>query len=159
MQTFEPIRIVVDKTHFTSSPLLCTSVGQVVTLTGPGGGSVTCQAADLLTSAKQLQINTELDAVVKLLSSMLRVVPLAKLQLGNGVCGAYAGVQIPQVYVSPGVTNADIVIFLTAWPTLERLQLAWAISCRTLTSGRPVMAQVCYYIYVHWGWSGIIMYS
>lgn len=57
-------------------------------------------------------------------------------------CGAYGGVAVPTKYTTGNFQGADLVIFLTAWPTVGQQQLAWALSCRFSSIWRPLMGQI-----------------
>lgn len=64
------------------------------------------------------------------------------LVLGNAQkCGSGGGVTIPSTYKTTGVSNTDIVIFVTSRPTDEGV-LGWGVSCQEDQNGRSIAGQI-----------------
>jgi leishmanolysin len=79
---------------------------------------------------------------IAIFDSFLKVNPVqGNLILSSGRCGANGGLAIPSNYTSPGATNTDLVLFVTARPTNGRL-LAYALECRSDQLGRAIAGQV-----------------
>jgi hypothetical protein len=138
-QALQSIRITIDSRYLGNHVNQCTVVGQVKSI---GGMSYTCTAADIFSPAKRSIVDSEIAYVDKFYQDILSVRRIDAFRSPSGVCGAYGGVPIPVEYQTGGHTTSDLVIFLTAWPTLGRTEIAWAVSCLVGNDGRPVMGQV-----------------
>jgi len=94
--------------------------------------------ADRLALLQSLYLPT----VQSTVAQMVSVVPIVgNLKVPLQTCGANGGVTVPAAYKTSGIANTDLAIFLTA-RTSTGGELAWAITCLSDQSGRPVAAQV-----------------
>jgi hypothetical protein len=138
-------------------------VGKEITLTMGAFEEPTfqCTQDDILTDEKQAFLENDLLVYAqRTLARLLRVRPInggVKVGPDAGTadtftCGAYGGIEVPLTYrrgtpVSPLSTaaNADVIVFVTAWPTNPDTQstvLAYARSCRYAENGRPIMGHI-----------------
>lgn len=157
-----PIRIVADFRYVSNDPgRTCTFVGQTFMVGNPTGSAAnnpcdsdltqidcwgTCTAADVLTPDKQSLItDTILSEAVSFFSNTLSVRSvqgnLLLTSTNPNVCGALGGVPIPPEYVSVGVQNADLVLFVTARPTTTTT-VAYAVQCQEDNLARPIAGQI-----------------
>ena len=142
----------------------CDRVGKPITLSMGSFEEPTfpCTDDDVLTAEKRAFLENDLlVSAQRVLARLLRVRPIVgglKVGPDSGstdlfTCGAYGGVEIPLSYrvgsASPPVgsagANADVLVFVTAWPTQPDTQsavLAYARSCRYAESGRPIMGHI-----------------
>jgi leishmanolysin len=115
----------------------------------------------MLTREKQAFLENDLlVSAQRSLARLLRVRPIVGgVKVGGDMgatdtftCGSYGGVEIPLAYrvgtpVAPqsAAANADVLVFVTAWPTQPDTQsqvLAYARSCRYAENGRPIMGHI-----------------
>lgn len=82
--------------------------------------------------------------MITLLQNALKVMPERSIQVAQSpaTCGGYGGVTIPNRYKDGSEKSHDVIVFLTAWPPLSEVNLAWALGCRLNSIFRPVMGQI-----------------
>ena len=137
-ESMMPIRIAVDYSHINNISLVCTAVGQ--SRPNFGGQIVTCGENDVLTDIKrQLLVSVVMPAAVKMLQNALQVNQVVgPLPVPEDQCGApYV---TPPQHVSPGVPNADFVLYVSAGPTSGGT-LAWATYCGQDAAHRPIVGK------------------
>ena len=134
---------------------MCTTKGATVRhAIIPSGGSATktCSEADVLTAEKKdYLINVILSEAVSFLTQALRVLPMTspnKVRPRNYYCDFFyvdccaedpnsANTFMPPEAISPGYSNTDFVLFVTARPTTGST-IAWALTCdENSPNGRP----------------------
>lgn len=134
----------------------CYSAGAAFRVGTPSGGSTpacsssvtddcwgTCSSGDVVTQAKVDYIQTSLiPAAQEWLQKALMVKRVSgNLILSAGSCGSSGGVTIPTSYTTTGVSNTDLLIFVTARPTFGNT-LAWATDCQQDSKHRPIAGQI-----------------
>eukprot|EP00003_Mantamonas_plastica_P032833 TRINITY_DN911_c0_g1_i2.p1 TRINITY_DN911_c0_g1~~TRINITY_DN911_c0_g1_i2.p1 ORF type:complete len:1243 (-),score=259.87 TRINITY_DN911_c0_g1_i2:490-4152(-) len=100
-----------------------------------------CTQNDIFTAAKKAQfLDVMLVEAREWLQKSLRVIPVSgNLSLANGNCGFPGPFAIPSYAVSPGIADADILIFLTARPAIGST-VAYASDCTQFDGqGRPIV--------------------
>ena len=147
-----PIRILIDSSKLTSdTDRTCYSAGQSYKVGTPSGASTpacstdvttdcwgTCSDADVLTTQKrQYLVQTVIPSAVSWLQAALSVTPVSGnlILQAQSECGFYGGVSVNAPYTTTGVSNTDIVLFLTARPTAGSV-IAFAGQCQQDASGR-----------------------
>jgi leishmanolysin len=137
------IRIVLSTLDLTTEGKYCGAAGQ----TRPGyktADTITCREEDVLTAEKRsVLVDKILPAATKLLKSVLMVEePLSELVVPAGSCPGL-GYTIPTAHtVSPGVENADFVLYVSATRTPEGV-LAFAGTCvNDPSTGRALVGRV-----------------
>ncbi|ORC91040.1 surface protease GP63, partial [Trypanosoma theileri] len=99
----------------------------------------TCTEEDVLTPEKKnILVNTILKEAVQLHSERLRVQPFkGKLVVpefsNESICATFA---VPKEHHTDGVPGADMVLYVSALPSMYPRSFAWAVSCATLDSKR-----------------------
>ena len=103
----------------------------------------TCASSDILTTLKRdFLVTNILPEAEAMLENALHVREPATeaLRLNFNECGY---VQVPAGVKNPGVTNQDLLVFVTAWAVpASQSTLAYAISCAVDSLGRPVGGQI-----------------
>ena len=125
----------------------CQNVGDTVPTYESASSRTTCQADDVLTTAKKAYMMDRLmPAAASFLASALNVVRVSGnlVVSGGSTCGSAPGTVVPPSHQTTGVADADFVVYVTAAPRTDResATVAWAGACRQDSAGRPVVAHV-----------------
>lgn len=132
--TYAPIRFVVSFLDLDDSSKYCTAAGE--TKPDMKGGTRTCVAEDVFTSAMRTELKTVIiPKAIALLNSTLSVVPLTSNLVVGSTSQCTGGFTIPASHTTTGVPDADYVLYVAAAPTQEG-NVAWAGGCQS-TSGSP----------------------
>jgi leishmanolysin len=102
----------------------------------------TCDSSNTLTADKIAYIKKMVDLAVVRLTQALQVDPVVgnlALPLLTQGCGSdlFGRASVSSVYLSPGVPDADYVIFITGRPTLGS-NVAYALDCAVDAKRRPI---------------------
>eukprot|EP00027_Filamoeba_sp_ATCC50430_P002094 CAMPEP_0168546158 /NCGR_PEP_ID=MMETSP0413-20121227/3350_1 /TAXON_ID=136452 /ORGANISM="Filamoeba nolandi, Strain NC-AS-23-1" /LENGTH=620 /DNA_ID=CAMNT_0008576319 /DNA_START=152 /DNA_END=2011 /DNA_ORIENTATION=+ len=143
---YNNIRILMDFSHqdrstTADSAYTCYSTSQTITLMN--GTSYDCTSDDVITSEKENILRTILNDAESILETSLGVIPVSgNLYIPGSVqnCfpSSYAQLQPDSSYYQPtGVSNTDMVIFISARPTLQDSTVAFGGYCATDLIDRP----------------------
>ncbi|KAF0738032.1 hypothetical protein Ae201684P_004235 [Aphanomyces euteiches] len=142
-EVFKPLRIAFDLSKLYSDVMACFKAGDKIAL---DGSTYTCTADDVITQDKlDFITGVLLPAAQDYFSSILSVHPVERLKIPGTGCGnvndwACCAGSYPALYKSPGITDADFLLHVSARPVQPGV-IAWAIPCNTDQFGRPISAQ------------------
>ncbi|MED6197393.1 hypothetical protein PIB30_056048 [Stylosanthes scabra] len=102
-----------------------------------------CTSEDISGEDKRRRLRKALGQTADWFKRALAVEPVkGNLRLsGYSACGQDGGVQLPRGYTEDGVSDADLVLFVTTRPTIGNT-LAWAVACERDQWGRAIAGHV-----------------
>ncbi|KAH9601596.1 Peptidase M8 [Trypanosoma melophagium] len=146
IDTWEPLRILVDTSLLVDPTKICTAVGQV----RPDfmGSTQICLAQDIMTVERLWIIeNVALPLALYRVQKFLDVNPLQEpLLVTKNICGP--NVTIPVDHTTIGVSGVDMILYAHAGgmgnsATPEFMgTIAWAAHCELNEAGRPIVGHI-----------------
>lgn len=132
------LRISISALNIHNSTM-CLAVGQVVQSLD-GSGAVTCTVDDIVTAALvQKFIEKEVALAILLQEERIRVQatkgPWLVTNMTGTMCSSY---EVPTENATEGVTDADLVLYLSVTPSQQNWQMSSAI-CKVFDDNRPAV--------------------